>query len=127
MPTYTFCCYEDKGGCNQIFEITATIAEYDTLKPKCPSCKKIKPIGRCYDIDIHYPTNSTPQTLGALADKNTTKYSDERLKEIRDKNTEYRRQPFTGKLPEGASLPLLDKDGRKIPSNVHRKKDPRRR
>jgi putative FmdB family regulatory protein len=38
MPRYEYLCET----CKKSFELTMTIAEHDTAKPKCPGCKGTK-------------------------------------------------------------------------------------
>jgi primosomal protein N' len=89
MPTYTFECDEDSGGCGEIIEIRCAYAEKQSNKPKsCPKCKKRKSI-----IELFGSSNSIyiPKTLGSLVDKNTSKISTDEKIHLTKKHNEYKR------------------------------------
>ena len=127
MATYTFKCYKDDGGCDYLFEIICSVNDYTGKNPSCPKCRKRKPVSRCYDIDLAQISfqETQPRTLGALADKNSRKLSTDEKTNILKNNTEYLRQGFTGKLPQGASS-MRNKDGSVNVSTKQYKKDPRK-
>jgi len=107
MPDYTFNCEI----CKILFEITVPMDKIIGLKPECPHCKKKGKVFRKYD-DI-YVYDSSPRTVGTLAERNTIRTSQDEQDYINAKNTAYKRQPFTGSLPEGGSLyPVNDKGER---------------
>ncbi len=47
--------------------------------------------------------DSTPKTLGGLADKQTDKMSGDQKEDLRIKHNAYKETGFVGKLPEGWS------------------------
>ena len=126
MPTYCFQCYEEDGGCGETFELQALMCDAPGLHPSCPSCNKIQPVRRDFPGESHTVFDASPQTLGALADRNTDKKSSDEIEHIRRKNTAYLNQPFTGKLPKGAVPLQKDNQGRRIVSKQHRRVDPRK-
>jgi len=123
MPTYVFECYAEEGGCGHVFERTAEMSKSTNLKPTCSSCNKKKPVGRNYQRENIRVVDATPQTVGALADRNTNRMSDDEKHSRRDT---YIEQPFTGQLPEGASLIPTDAKGKRQASKKQRKRDPKR-
>jgi hypothetical protein len=128
MPTYIFECFEDEGGCGTQYEQRLSMSEIDSYKPKCPTCKKRKCVKRNLTEELSgvYFTNSQPQTLGALAEKNTSRLSNDERVFIKKQNTKYLDEPFQGSLPEGASLYPVDAQGRRLPSNEHKAVDPKK-
>lgn len=111
MPTYTFKCFEENGGCNHHFEITCSMDEIVNLKPKCPNCNKKKSVFRNYD-DV-YIFDGSPKTLGALAERNGSRMSADEIHEIKTKNR-IQKPKFSGSMPQGGSLLPVDSKGRKI-------------
>lgn len=43
MPTYEYRC----GSCGEVFEHHESVAEHETMKPKCPKCRNEK-VTRAY-------------------------------------------------------------------------------
>jgi len=116
MPLYTFECYSEDGGCGQIFDISCGMNEISTLpKPLCPNCNDNWSVSRNFNSSI-YVFDSSPRTVGALAERNTNKISEDQKIMLNDKHTSYKK-PFTGNLPKGGSLFPVDKKGKIIPSN----------
>lgn len=67
MPTYTFRCDEDNGGCGKDVEITCTFADKEDNVPKeCKYCKN-KSFYEEFSTNV---TVSVPHTLGSFAEKN---------------------------------------------------------
>ena len=98
MPKYTFICDEEDGGCSNGFILHCLMSEYSDKQP-CPICKKRKPVRRCYEADtLSYIGDSSPKTVGALADHNTSKLSSDELHHINEKNTRYKKDD--GSLPQ---------------------------
>lgn len=113
MPTYQFECRKANAGCGHIFTEFCTIAELDTLEPRCPGCKKRKSVFRDYNVrQFAFGPN---KTVGSLADKNAREFSSDMKKHLTEKNSEYKKQEFVGKLPEGGSTYKRDGDGNRIP------------
>ncbi len=127
MPTYIFECYEQHNGCGHTFELTATMAEASSLKPKCPSCKKGKPVARNYGLQGIAVMDKTPHTVGELADQNASRLSADEKVHLTKKHTAYKDLPFTGSLPEGASQYPVDSSGQKIPSRKQYQSDPKKK
>ena len=112
MPVYIYECYEEDGGCSTVFEIQCNRDEISQQKPICPGCSKKKSVSRNFN-DV-YVFDSSPRTVGSLADKNAKKMSNDQMTRIKTKD---RIKPkFTGSLPEGASLIPVDSQGNKIAS-----------
>jgi len=110
MPEYGFECYEEDGGCNCQFDITCSRDDIEGKKPKCPNCKKKKAVSRNFSLGNVIVFDATPQTVGALADKNGDKVSADERAYLKSK---YIQKPkFTGALPDGASLPTRDSQGK---------------
>jgi len=107
MPTYVFRCGRDTGGCDHLFEVKAPMSEATSLSPKCPNCKKSKHVNRDW-AEENVSVCDGPKTVGSLADKNSSKMSNDHQHMITEKNTAYLKKDYTGPLPEGAKL--FDKD-----------------
>ena len=125
MPIYIFECDKDLGGCGNIFDVEAFMSDAPTLKPTCKACRKRKPVIRNYKLQTVTIFDSSPKTLAAQAERNTSRTSLDEQHSINQKNTEYKRQPFSGSLPEGGSLLPRDSDNQRIPSKQQRKTNPR--
>ena len=97
MPIYSFICDDEEGGCGHTFEIGKSMSKIEKYKPKCPKCKCKK----CYQNFGAVSVMEAPKTVGSLADKNTSRMSEDEKRYIYEKNNAYRKQPFSGKLPEG--------------------------
>lgn len=112
MPVYAFECYEEDGGCGIVFDISCKMTEIQSLKPKCPGCKKKKPVARNFNSDIGISVACT--TVGAMADRNSERFSADYKNHLL--TTQREKPPFSGKLPEGASLKPVDSKGKTLPS-----------
>tara|TARA_R100000306_G_C4360489_1_gene134990 strand:- start:831 stop:1238 length:408 start_codon:yes stop_codon:yes gene_type:complete len=123
MPSYIFTCYEDEKGCGHTFDILATMDEAPSLKPTCPNCHKRKSVARNYELQNVVVYDSSPTTLGSLADRNSERMSDDQKNHLTNKNNAYRDQAFTGSLPKGGSLVPRNDKGQRIASTKQRKKD----
>jgi predicted nucleic acid-binding Zn ribbon protein len=118
MPTYCYECHTEEDGCGHKFEKNLPIEKSDT-KATCPECHKKKCVYKDYSAHNVSFKDCQPTTLGALADRNSNRMSDEAKKSIVEKN----RQPaFEGPLPEGASLYPRNADGSIITPSHQRKK-----
>lgn len=128
MPTYIYECFEDDGGCGTQYEQRQSVSELATYKPRCPTCKKRKCVKRNLTAELSdvYFTNSQPQTLGALAEKNTSRLSNDERAHIVRENNKYKDEPFQGSLPENASLYPVDAQGKRVPSKEQRATDPKK-
>jgi len=109
---YDFECYLEDGGCGHQFEVKSSMNEIVGLKPKCPACKGKKAVARNYG-GVHVFDGQ--KTLGSLADKNSSKMSEDFKNYLTKKHTEYQREPFSGKLSEGMEVYQRDGDGKIIP------------
>jgi hypothetical protein len=127
MPNYIFECYAEDGGCGYIFEVEAPAEDASKLKPACLSCNQRKPVSRNYQLESVSVFDVSPKTVGALAERNTERLSEDEKSSIFRRNNEYKNQPFTGSLPDGGSLISRDTKGKRIPSKHQRKTDPRRK
>lgn len=79
VATYVYECDE----CAAVFELTARMGDAET-HPKCEKCGSYK-TGRAYSLENKHfipPAN----TLGALADKNSGKFSEDYKHHIGEKN-----------------------------------------
>lgn len=110
--TYDFECYPEDGGCGNQFEVKCSMDEIVGLKPKCPVCKSKRGVARNYS-GVHVFEGT--KTLGSLADKNASKMSSDQKQYLTQQHTEYKRKPFSGKLPEGMEVYKRDKDNKIIP------------
>jgi len=126
MPIYIFECYQEDAGCGCTFEIQASMNESTNLKPTCPKCRKRRSVSRNYQLQDVLVNDGSPKTIGALADRNTSRMSTDQKKRIYNKNNAYKQQPFTGSLPSGGSLIPTDHLGKRIASDKQKDKDPRR-
>jgi putative FmdB family regulatory protein len=78
MPTYTFQCSK----CKKSFESFLSVPSYENKDfPNCPFCLN-KRVARNFAADMKSINGfMVGQTLGSVADKNTSKMSDEAKKE----------------------------------------------
>ncbi len=119
MPTYIYECFEEDGGCGTQYEQKLSVSDLDSYKPKCPTCKKRKCVKRNLVAELSevYFTQSQPQTLGALAERNTTRLSNDERSHIKYETNKYKDAPLDhNSLPEGASFYPVDAQGKRIPS-----------
>lgn len=79
MPVYSFICEK----CNSKFEVKNSI-EHAGVKPKCPDCRSKKHVYRDYQSD-NVSVAEGPKTLGSLADRNSSKFSDDQKQFLKDK------------------------------------------
>ncbi len=112
MPVYTFLCEQ----CNNKFELTCSISEYDDLYKYCPVCETDKHMVRDFSEDNVHGSVKNVKTLGQLAEKNRKKYGEElSQKMIESYKTKVETPPG---LPEGAKVVPMDP---KVKSNNKRK------
>ena len=119
MPRYLFECYEEDGGCGELFEIECSMGEIVGLKPNCPICQHSIAVNRNFNGDI-YVFDSSPRTVGGLADRNASRKSSDEKEHLNRKHKS--RQPYTGSLPEGGSLLPTDSKGNKIAPSTYKRK-----
>lgn len=92
MPDYEYIC----DNCGHNFEVFQRMS--DKPKKKCSQCSKYK-LRRVFHVPILAKTNE-PKTLGALAEQNSNKFSDDyKLKLYNQHRTKKKR---VLKLPDGA-------------------------
>ncbi len=107
MARYTFLCDEDDSGCGHTFEIACSISEYEEKidRPQtCPECRKIKSVRRDLQSDaIMYVGDSTPKTLGAKCDKNSSRISADEKHHLNKKHNAYKEVAPSKPLPKGMS------------------------
>lgn len=102
MPDYNFECYQEDGGCGELFTISCSMDKISELTPKCPNCKNKKAVARNFSGDI-YIFDGSPKTVGSLADRNSKNMSEDQKHYLKEKHTSYKK-PFTGSLPDGGRL-----------------------
>lgn len=110
MPVYSYLCHR----CDENFEIVQNISNYDSNQ-KCPTCKKADKVFRDYQSD-NVSGNVAKRTLGALAEKNASKMSEDEKQHLFAKHNEYRMQP-KGELPAGMERINKDKPFHDQPRN----------
>lgn len=88
MPTYVFRCEN----CNHSFELQYSIKKISGAHPKCSLCKKNKSVYRDYQAENVSHYDSTPRTVGTLAERNSKRLSDEA-------KTKQQRKIYTGPKP----------------------------
>ena len=94
MPEYSFICLD----CESHFEKFMSMADYNPSQ-ECPTCHKSDNVYRDYESD-NVSGNIANRTLGALADKNTSKMSEDERHSLWKKHNEYRFKPMEN-LPKG--------------------------
>ena len=77
-------CDIEDGGCGHVFEVLMNRANY-VAKQICPKCHQQQSVRRHYLADA-VMSQSSPQTLGMLANKNSDKMSHEAKQAIIEKN-----------------------------------------
>lgn len=108
MPIYRFEC----DNCHSGFEISRLMHDLEK-HPKCPTCNSLETY---QDFSSIYVCDGSPSTVGGLAERNTARMSEDEKHHINEKNNAYKKQPFTGKLPEGAYQLPVDSKGNKVAS-----------
>lgn len=114
---YCFRCFASDGGCDHRFQISCDRNEISGKKPTCPVCRKRKTVHRDYGSESIMAKEHAPRTIGALADKNSEKLSDEQKSILTKKHKAY--------LENRPGRPLRDgmEYGLKL-DNAQLKKDP---
>jgi len=79
MPTYCYRC--DK--CEVYFENVSYMSECHLL-PECPQCKKTKQVHRDF-LAESVSVYEGPKTLGSLADRNSERFSSDKLEYLKEK------------------------------------------
>jgi hypothetical protein len=102
------------------------MAEAPNLKPRCPKCRKSKPVNRNYAAEASNVRDATPKTVGELALRNSERMSADEKAHLTKEHNKYKDEAFVGPVPEGGSLIPRDKDGRRLPSQQQRRVDPRK-
>ena len=129
MPTYSFKCFDDEGGCGHEFEVIMSPATYTSRQP-CPACRKRRHVHRHYEVDEVESqvklADSEIKTVGHLAGRNRDNMSDEQLNQIKQKEKAhlYERQleGFNKQLPPGMKrLELADIKEKPRPSLEQRR------
>jgi len=110
MPTYTFECVKEEGGCGEIFEEYMPMSDYtESNFPPCPKCGGIRNVKRNFAEDQIRGTVET-QTLGSWAEKNTDKMSSDQKQALHEKHHDY----------------LINKQRPELPKDMRYLKDPSR-
>jgi hypothetical protein len=91
---YSFLCEH----CRNYFEVVMSIATYNSCQ-SCPSCKKSDKVYRDYQAD-NVSGNTVNRTLGAWAEKQASKLSEDQKEHLWRKHNKYRLGPKP-ELPEG--------------------------
>ena len=105
MPTYSFKCFPEDGGCGHEFEVVMSPSTY-TSEQSCPLCRKKSCVYRNYvedgvEAQVRL-SDSEIKTVGHLAGRNTEKMTDEQRERLEDKSRSHLKQRSqTGKLPPG--------------------------
>lgn len=98
MPTYTYICPD----CGP-FIVTTSVPKYKAVL-LCPACK-----GSCTrdflgDVaSLQKPFDSTPKTVGSLADRNASKLSNDEKRELKKKLLINSEKEQSRELPAGMS------------------------
>jgi len=96
MPTYTYTCPK----CGN-FEQYASIANYTDNLP-CPNCKRKSQRNLLVDsTTVIGIGDGAPKTLGALAEANANKLSEDEKIALHKKHNAYKETPQEKKLPKG--------------------------
>lgn len=114
MPLYSFICNK----CETPVEIFMSLQDYNSNQ-KCPTCKR--KLVRDYQSD-NVSGNVANRTLGALAEKNASKLSEDEKIHLHHKHNEYRYGPKK-ELPEGMSYIDREKPFHDQPRNKKSKHD----
>lgn len=70
------CCDSQNMGCGHEFQVECSMDEITMLVPECPECNKFTFTTRNWSNERKI-VNTGPQTLGALADKNSSMFSED--------------------------------------------------
>jgi predicted nucleic acid-binding Zn ribbon protein len=126
MPTYTFECIKEEGGCGHIYETFMHMSDYNPNSfPQCPQCQTSKNVKRNFQEDI--PNGYVAcQTLGSVADKNTSSMSDDARLDLWRKQNAYKFEESEMKLPKGMKR-LRKPTDLKPPSRKKRQVNARRK
>jgi hypothetical protein len=73
---YAFICLKDDRGCGHEFDVVCSMDEISILKPECPECGSFNYTRRNWCNERRF-VDAGPKTLGMLADKNASKFSDD--------------------------------------------------
>lgn len=79
MPLYTFVCE----ACDYIFEKNLSMKKSGEIQP-CPVCKTKKHVYRDFKAD-NVSVAEGPKTLGSLADRNSSKFSNDKKDMLKEK------------------------------------------
>ena len=97
-----FICDPENKGCGENIRLDCSMSNLDdqTSKLKCPKCKKKKPIRRVYD-GASFAAIYDPKTIGSLADKNSSKMSNEEKDKIKSKYEDFKKSKNWESTKEG--------------------------
>lgn len=125
MPTYTFECTIENDGCGYSWETFLLMSDYHPNNfPECPSCGQKEATRRNFEADLPRAKVET-LTVGALAEKNSDRLSQDEKDAIWHRDNAYKFQP-TKKLPKGMKY-MRGENGELNISQKQRKKDPRKK
>lgn len=124
MPSYSYQCYTQNGGCGNKFVLWTTISKYKPdEKLECPSCHTTNAVDRDYSADFStIGIDMGPKTVGSFAERKTSKMSEDAKKDQWKKDHEYL---FTEKpdLPEGMSYMPGEVGNREVSTEQKRHPD----
>ncbi len=127
MPEYTYQCYKERGGCNNVFTAFFTITNYQD-KTTCPNCNKIEFVGRDYKADLPQTSiikSNNEIKVGHLAKRNTEHLSKDEKAHLYQKHNKYKYEEPKKELPTGMTR-LGPPNKRDVPQK-QRKRDPKRK
>ena len=93
MPTYVFQCEE----CNHEIEVEQSIKKPVPNRKKCPNCKKNKLSRILFAPHVYNKPGDDSITLGLLADRNTSRFSDDQKEAIESKYDTKKKNKRKGK------------------------------
>lgn len=114
MPTYVFKCEE----CDHELEVEQGIKKPTPNRKKCPECGENKLEILLFAPHVYNKPGDDKITLGLLAERNASRFSDEQKKAIDEKNGVKRKQP----QPKKSFWETSDKEMKEIASMSKEKK-----
>jgi hypothetical protein len=113
MPTYVFLCDDEAKGCGKLFDVVCLMHEISEVTPTCPFCSNKRSPRRHWQSQAIYSYTKT-RTIGALADSNTAKFSDDYKACLTEKNNAYKLERKKAPLPAGMSRATLDTTQKRV-------------
>jgi hypothetical protein len=103
LPTYTFICDQEDGGCGNEFELFMLMCDYSSTQV-CPQCHSLKHVRRNLQADqlnTSVKLSDDEIKLGHLAHRNTERLSNDEKAHLDYKHNEYKYHKRGGELPKG--------------------------